>query len=289
MSTQETYLKGIADAIRAKTGLTGTIKASQFAEKIRAISTGVAKPEWTQTTLPASKEWKSVCYGGGKFVAVANNSSVAAYSTDGINWTQASMPGERRWSSVCYGGGKFVAVCLQSMLPAYSTDGINWSSGRLPISDWWGSVCYGGGRFVAVNQNATVGAFSDDGVNWTKTTLSSESLGNFAPCCYANGKFVVASWFGVCTSIDGTNWTVIKPPELDLDVESDVYSICYGNGKFVLVNYHAIYYSTDGITWTTKSTGPMYASVCYGNGKFVTVPSESNFSRYLKDSFDEWA
>ena len=34
MSIQETNLKAIADAIRAKTGETGTIQASKFAEKI---------------------------------------------------------------------------------------------------------------------------------------------------------------------------------------------------------------------------------------------------------------
>lgn len=39
MSTQETYLKGIADAIREKTGETGTIQANQFAEKISGIVT----------------------------------------------------------------------------------------------------------------------------------------------------------------------------------------------------------------------------------------------------------
>lgn len=34
------YLKGIADAIRGKTGETGEIPASQFAEKISNITTG---------------------------------------------------------------------------------------------------------------------------------------------------------------------------------------------------------------------------------------------------------
>ena len=39
MSTQENYLKGIADAIRAKTGESGSIQASQFATKISGIQT----------------------------------------------------------------------------------------------------------------------------------------------------------------------------------------------------------------------------------------------------------
>ena len=85
MSTQETNLKAIADAIRAKLGTTGTIKASEFASKIAAISTGVAKPSWVQSTLPTSANWNSVCYGNGKFVAVANNDSIAVYLKDSFD------------------------------------------------------------------------------------------------------------------------------------------------------------------------------------------------------------
>lgn len=42
MSTLTSFLTGIADAIRGKTGETGTISASQFAEKIAAIETGTS-------------------------------------------------------------------------------------------------------------------------------------------------------------------------------------------------------------------------------------------------------
>ena len=59
----------------------------------------------------SSKSWKSVCYGNGKFVAVAQNSNYFAYSTDGITWTEGTISStSRQWSSVCYGNGKFVTV-----------------------------------------------------------------------------------------------------------------------------------------------------------------------------------
>ena len=45
MTTQETYLKEIADAIRAKTGETGPIQASQFAAKIAEIQTAADAPK----------------------------------------------------------------------------------------------------------------------------------------------------------------------------------------------------------------------------------------------------
>ena len=127
MSIQETKFKAIADAIRAKTGETGTIVANDFATKIAAIPTGVAKPSWTQSTLPASANWTSVCYGDGKFVAVTYGSTIAAYSTDGINWTQTTLPASAKWYSVCYGDGKFVAVAFNSNVAAYSNDGLNWT------------------------------------------------------------------------------------------------------------------------------------------------------------------
>ena len=47
MSTQETKLQAIADAIKAKLGTTDTIQASQFASKIGEIQLGeVPLPSW---------------------------------------------------------------------------------------------------------------------------------------------------------------------------------------------------------------------------------------------------
>jgi hypothetical protein len=44
--------------------------------------------------------WANAAYGNGVFVAVAKNSTKAAYSADGINWSSAALPVFGNWYSV---------------------------------------------------------------------------------------------------------------------------------------------------------------------------------------------
>jgi len=147
---------------------------------------------WVAATLPSSGRWYNVCYGNGKYVAVAYlNSDKAAYSTDGINWVAATLPSVQSWGNVCYGNGKFVVVATNSDKAAYSTDGINWVAATLPSSADWYNVCYGNGKYVAVAYNSDSAAYSTDGINWVAATLPSvQSWGNV---CYGNGKFVTVA------------------------------------------------------------------------------------------------
>ena len=84
-------------------------------------SGGLSLPGWIQTTMPASAKWRSVTYGGGKFVAVTNG-SIAAYSTDGVTWYQTTMPASAKWRSVTYGCGKFIAVVYNNNIATYIQD-----------------------------------------------------------------------------------------------------------------------------------------------------------------------
>ena len=143
---------------------------------------------WTEATLPVVEEWRSIAYGGGKFVAVASG-GFAAYSSDGINWKAVYMQFYDSWRSVTYGGGKFVAVGGGSA--AYSSDGINWTEATLPSSAEWTSITYGGSKFVAVASGSDRAVYSSDGINWTEATLPSSA--EWTSIAYGGGKFVAVA------------------------------------------------------------------------------------------------
>ena len=238
-----------------------------------------SKPIWTEVMISdTERSWKSVCYGNGKYVAVAYDSNYFAYSTDGINWTEGTISDTNRsWISLCYGNGKFVAVVNSSNTFAYSSDGINWTESTFPYTKQWKSVCYGNDKFVIIEYDSNYFAYSTDGINWTETN-SGLSGRNWQSVCYGNGKFVaiakISNYFAYST--DGMNWT----EGTISDISRNWWSVCYGNGKFVAVTGYSNYfaYSTDGITWTEGTISDIsreWESVCYGNGKYVAVAFNS--------------
>ena len=244
--------------------------------------------KWTKGNMPEIIFWRSVCYGNGKFIAVAgegNPTNIMAYSTDGISWTQGNMPSSQEWTSVCYGNGKYIAVSFDSNIMAYSTDGISWTQGTLPSNQWWSSVCYGKDKYVAVNGSTYVMAYSTDGISWTQGNMPSNQ--DWTSVCYGNGKYVAIARNDdiMAYSTDGINWTQGNMPS-----SQSWYSVCYGNDKFVVVDFansssNIMAYSTDGISWTqgTLPSGQRWSSVCYGNGKYIAVSFDSNIMAYSTD------
>ncbi len=108
---------------------------------------------WYPTSLPTTSRWKSVTYGNGMFVAVANYTN-AAYSYDGIKWHPTNMPSNKTWYSATFGDGVFVAIAETNANEiAYSTDGINWQTYIMPENISLERVTYGDGKFVAVGDN----------------------------------------------------------------------------------------------------------------------------------------
>lgn len=247
---------------------------------------------WTNVTLPASANWTSVCYGNGKYVAVASGSTTAIYSTNGTSWNSATLPASANWSSVCYGNGRFVAVANGSASAAYSTDGgETWIEATMPAGRRWRGVCYGNGKFIAVGNGGYYATSTDGGETWTEAQFTTGESGTYYSVCYGNGKFVAIKNESSVSKVsaDGENWTNITLPGNRMLWAS----VAFGAKGFVAVaNYYKVgAYSADGETWeevTLSDTINQWTSVCYGNGKFVAV-SESTDKVAVSTDGKNWS
>ena len=106
-----------------------------------------------------SLNWYGICYNIDKYVMLANGSTYAAYSSDGLHWTQVKISANSQfWRSVCYGNGRFVAVANKTNVVAFSIDGILWNEFTIDgLTQIRNCVCYGNGRFVMpVGNSSTV-------------------------------------------------------------------------------------------------------------------------------------
>ena len=165
---------------------------------------------WSESTISnTGRLWKSICYGNGKFVAVAYNSNRFAYSTNGITWTEGTISStNRNWECLCYGNDKFVAVANDDSSSdnlnnyfAYSTDGINWGETTISYSYtvYWvnvGYIAYGDNKYVAVgNRNygnvisslTSYYLYSTDGITWERKDWGESK--NISHLHYINDKF----------------------------------------------------------------------------------------------------
>jgi hypothetical protein len=224
----------------------------------------------------------AIAYGGGKYVAVSDDSNIA-YSEDGITWT-AIPPGKdegtTRFGSsnnvqgIAWGNGRFVAVGF-SGIAAYSDDGVTWTNVQIPILGTSNGciygIAYGNGKFVAVGYTEIYKrgaiAYSTDGITFTYVPQLPGEFGKFIikAVAYGSGKFVAGDNYGrMAYSADGITWTEVtdnsawlvnngwEPPYNTASINS----IAYGNNMFVATGNHIkLVTSADGVTWTIIETG----------------------------------
>ena len=237
---------------------------------------------WTQTTIPTAK-WYSVIFGNNRFVAVAAETNIAAYSDDGITWIESTLPTTAYWRSVTFGNNRFVAIADESNNVAYSDDGITWTGSTLPTTTRWNTVTFGNNRFVAVSWGSTIAAYSDDGITWTQTTLPNNYY--WTSVTFGNNRFVAIADEnnGAAYSDDGITWTITNI----LSAPRGWSSVIFGNNHFLAIGTGDIVaISDDGIIWTETITLPdtkTWESVTFGNNRFVIIAFDSNAVTYSDD------
>ncbi len=266
---------------------TGSLSAATLSVGGVELSKGI---DWTSRNSAADNDWKSVTYGNGLFVAIADNGTGNRVMTspDGINWTIRTSAADNGWYAVTYGNGLFVAVAYSGSgnLVMTSPDGINWTIRTSAANNEWVSVTYGNGLFVAVAQTGTGNRVmtSPDGINWTIRTSAANN--SWRSVTYGNGLFVAVAYSGsgnrVMTSPDGINWTIRTSA-----ADNNWYSVTYGNGLFVAVSSsgtgNRVMTSPNGTTWTirTSASDASWDSVTYGNGLFVAVAYDGIVSQVM--------
>jgi hypothetical protein len=222
----------------------------------------------------------------GKFVAIANGTNEAAYSSNGELWNAATMPSSANWIDVAAGNNRFVAISRGTNAAASSLDGINWTARTMPSSRNWESVVYGNDRFVAVasSGNNFRSAYSTNGTTWTQVSMpviGDSTFNDWVDVTYGKNLFVaVANTQNIAAySSNGISWNAVIMDVIDDSSQRDWVSVAYGNNRFVAISSQGdIAYSFDAQTWLPGtmisqdgSTAHNWKKIRYANGLFFAV------------------
>ena len=262
---------------------------------------------WTNVNSSSDvNSWSGLAYGNGVFIAAAvSGSNRIMRSTDGINWTGMASPDDSSvygaWDKVAYGKVNGTDTWIISNYNGYNNnnpflystnDGQVWSVASIPDqtrSLQTSAVTYGGAPGSEVFVAVAAGNFrydnrvaiSTNGTSWSTVTDTPFNTGAWVGVAYGDdgqggNHFVANGTFGICTSVDGNNWThntntTVDGISTDPDYGQGLY---YANGIYFIGN-DKLQYSTDGgTTWTTSisdNTDGNYEAVAYGNGIYATV------------------
>ncbi len=270
-----------------------------FSNQVSYSTNGVT---WTNTTMPANDDstnsnWVDIAYGNGRFVAIAENSAMAAYSFDGATWVKSNLPAIAEWTSVSYGQGLFYATSLGDVA-ASSEDGVNWTvrssayasltvtatakdtdagyiARTLPSTGYWTDVLWDGTQFIAVGHDngvtpAAYGARSTDGETWVSVTFPLVSSQYEYTAIAYNGTnqyiAIINNTRHIASSSNGTTWTGTVNA---IPTSGQWADMVYGNGRYIAVSsaQNRTAYSTDGTTWANGSISALsneYTGIAVG-------------------------
>lgn len=236
-------------------------------------------------TINTARQWTSITASADKFVAVALDTNIVAYSANGTLWSNSTLPAQALWTKVKYVGGVYMAFASGGQA-ARSDNGIAWTAMTMPSVAEWRDVTYGENRWVAVAMGSNKSAYSTDGSAWTASTLTEGAEWNAVE--YGKGQFVAiaasdsSTGVAVAYSDNGITWTATSIP-------SGSIALAYGNNRFVaLAGGYAgateVSISFDGVTWTEGTIqGADWRAIKYAQGLFVAVATGSSIVAISKD------
>ena len=135
--------------------------------------------------------FRDVCWGKDKFVAITFQQSKFYYSYNGIKWYSTTVtPG--KYYKVRYGKGNFVAINSSRDKIVYSDDGITWNEINIPLIGEYYNLCFTGNMFVASKYNSKYIIMSNDGKDWESVELLDEA-DKSKHMAYGNGNIVMLS------------------------------------------------------------------------------------------------
>lgn len=243
--------------------------------------------DWWAIDLPIQRDWSSIAYGNGVFVAAGSkyreSNTKLIYSSDGVNWTTATTSTHNgSLTRVVYGDSIFILLIDGMNFVFTSSDGAKWTVSKyLSYSMDDGAFIYAENKFIVAQYHQII--FSEDkGVTWKSAT--DEDIPSYKKAfIYANKKFVAVGYnysdkkvYARC-SADLVHW---ESKIVGIDT-SDIMDIAYGNNVFVAVGMKiddnskgVILYSYNGLDWQSVALPEntvCVSSVAYGSNKFVAV------------------
>jgi len=230
-------------------------------------------------TMPLSRQWQSIAYGNGTWVAVCKGSSTVGYSSNGTTWSYVTTPHNYQWEKVAYGAdGYFIAVASNGQIMR-SSNATTWTTPTVPQRAY-SSVAYGAGTWVAVSTGTNVALIStNSGQTWTSVNLPEGA--DWIDVTYGAGKFVAVAQSDSTTTATvystdaGATWNLGS-------FAGSCKAVAFGNNRFVAIagGYPLaddVFWSFDGITWNVSSIdGQNWQDLTYSQGLFAAVADGSN-------------
>lgn len=245
---------------------------------------------WSSTTLgaytwnPTSDNDWSLAFADNvlnRFVAVARygsggiESTIAAYSNNGVTWTAVTLPEPGNWIEVIRGESAFVAIAPNKSYVVRSVDGITWTRVDLPLTRNWSAIGYGNGTFVMVSSGNTTALYStDQGVTWIQTALPATA--NYSDVKFGRNNFLAV---GAGSTIAAVSSNGITWQARTLSANANWSAIAFGKSRYVIIasGSDAVAISDDdGTSWddyTLPNSGD-WTSLIFTGERFIAARSD---------------